>query len=192
MGKEIIINENLIDKVVKYFNPIKGQKRLQARSMMAIAGGYIGASRTRRALKGWRTNQQSDADTDIIYDLPTLRDRSRDSIRNSPLSTGAINTVCTNVVGTGLKLQSQIDREVLALTEDEADAWQSNTEREFRLFTEYKECDIARTLNFAGIQYLVFRSTLESGDVFVLLPMRERQGSPYNLKLQIIEADRVY
>jgi len=190
--ENITLNENLIDKVVKYFNPVKAQKRLQARSMMAIAGGYVGASRSRRALKGWRTNTRSDADTDIIYDLPTLRDRSRDSIRNSPLSTGAINTVCTNVVGTGLKLQSQIDREVLALAEDEADAWQSNTEREFRLFAESKECDITRTLNFAGIQYLVFRSTLESGDTFVMLPMLERQGSPYNLKLQVIEADRVY
>ena len=35
------------------------------------------------------------------------------------------------------------------------------------------------------------RFTLESGDVFVLLPMVARKGSPYKTKIQIIEADRV-
>lgn len=191
IGRETVtIRENLIDRVVRYLDPVKGQRRFQARAMAAIAGGYIGASRSRRALSQW-TTRANDADTDTLLDLPTLRSRSRDLIRNAPLASGAINTVCTNAVGTGLKLQARIDRFALGMDEDEADAWEAATEREWSLFAESQECDAGRTLNFADMQDLVFRSAFESGDVFVLMPHIERPGSPYGLKLQVIEADRV-
>src|SRR3990172_4865184 len=51
--QSVMVKENLIDKVVSYFDPVKGQQRFQARAMAAIAGGYIGASRSRRALSQW-------------------------------------------------------------------------------------------------------------------------------------------
>ncbi|HLE18931.1 MAG TPA: phage portal protein, partial [Syntrophales bacterium] len=184
------IKENVIDRIVRYLDPVKAERRFRARAVLALSGSYIGASRSKRSLSQWRTSW-GDADSDTLYDLPVLRDRSRDLIRNAPLATGAINTVCTNVVGTGLKLQSRIDREALGMDEDEADAWESNTEREFRLWAEAQECDAARTLTFAGVQNLVFRSALESGDVFILMPYIERSGSPYGLKLQAIEGDRI-
>jgi len=187
---QIEIRENMVDRLVGYFSPIMAQRRFHARARMAIAGSYIGASRSKRSLKGWPTRQGS-ADSDTLYDLGTLRGRSRDLIRNTPLATGAINTVATNVVGTGLKLQSRIDRDVLSLTEEKADIWEANTEREWRLFSESQECDVARTLRFPEIQALIFRQTLENGDVFVLLSRFERPGSPYLLRLQTIEADRV-
>ena len=189
-GEKITVRENLFDRLVRYLDPVKAERRFRARAMLALSGSYIGASRSKRSLSQWRTSW-GDADSDTLYDLPVLRDRSRDLIRNAPLATGAINTVCTNVVGTGLKLQSRIDREALGMDEAEADAWESNTEREFRLWAESQECDAARTLTFAGVQNLVFRSALESGDVFILMPYIERSGSPYGLKLQAIEGDRV-
>ncbi|MBI5971035.1 MAG: phage portal protein [Deltaproteobacteria bacterium] len=86
---------------------------------MALSGSCIGASCAKRSLSQWRTSW-GDADSDTLFDLPILRDRSRDLIRNAPLATGAINTVCTNVVGTGLILQSRIDRETLGMDEVEA------------------------------------------------------------------------
>jgi lambda family phage portal protein len=188
--KKIEIKPNLVDKVVTYFNPVRGQKRFQARAMMALSGGYVGASKSRRSLKSWITGG-NDADTDILPDLPTLRERSRDLMRNAPLACGAMSTKVTNVVGTGLKLHARIDNEFLGLTEEEAAAWEANAEREFRLWGNSQECDAERTLNFAGIQSLAFLSTLENGDAFVLLPHIMRKGSPYGLKLQLVEADRV-
>lgn len=189
-GQKVEIKTTLADRVVDYLSPERGQKRLQARTMMALSGAYIGASKSRRALSQWPT-RNGDADTDTLSDIPTLRDRSRDMIRNSPLAGGAINTTCTNAVGTGLKLQARIDREVLGMDEAEQDAWEAAAEREWALFADSQECDSARTLNFYDIQDLVFRSALESGDVFVLMPYIERKGSPYGLKLQVVEADRV-
>lgn len=189
-GRLIEITSSPVDRLVNYFSARRGSARLRNRIFQALSGSYIGAQRGRRSMSQWITTS-ADADADAIYDLPTLRERSRDLIRNAPIATGAIGTALSNVVGTGLKLQSRIDYEYLGLTEEAADEWQNNVEREWRLFSESQECDYARTLNFAGIQSLAFRQALENGDVFVLTPRLARGRTPYNLRLQIIEADRV-
>ena len=183
-------SENLVDRIVKYFDPVRARDRARSRMMMALAGGYVGASRTRRSMISWNP-MGNDPDSDTILDLPTLRARSRDLLRNTPLATGAINTNCSSVVGTGLKLQCRIDRDMVNMTEEQADAWEAGTEREWRLFSESPECDVARTLPFSGLQELAFRSALESGDVFAVLPYILRNGSPYGTKVQLVEADRV-
>ena len=180
-----------LDRVINHFSPAIGQKRLAARMTTAMASGsYIGGSRVRRSMKEWFTGSR-DADGDILPDLKILRERSRYLIRNVPLATGAANTTCTNVIGTGLKLQSRIDRDVLPLSEKEADKWEADAERLFRLWAESQECDLTRTLNFNGLQELAFRSSFENGDVFAGLPYRKRNGVPFDLKVQLIEADRV-
>jgi lambda family phage portal protein len=184
------VKTTLFDKAIGYFDPVRGARRLRARMTLALAGGYAGASKSKRSLKKWSTYGY-DADSVILPDLPTLRERSRDLIRNNPIATGAINTKVTNVVGTGLKLQSRIDRGALNFTDEQADAWEAKTEREWRLFWDSKECDAARTLNGDAITRLVYRQAKENGDVFAVLPRVKRKGVPYDLKLQIVEADRV-
>lgn len=190
--RSVTVSENLIDRVVRYFDPIKAHARLTARLQSgmvgAMLGGYVGTSRSDRALSGWRTAVGS-PDTDILTDLQTLRDRSRWLSRNSPLGGGAINTTVTNVVGGGLKLQARIDRDVLNLSDEQADAWEATTEREFALFA--KHCDAMRVLGFGRMQEVAFRSALESGDVFAVLPYIAKPDSPYGLSVQLIEADRV-
>lgn len=191
--KSIEVEENLVDRAVRYFDPAKAQQRMAARLRMeALSGGssYTGASKSRRSMSEWQTTSNS-ADGDLLGDLPMLRERSRDLVRNAPLATGAINTVVTNVIGTGLSLQSRIDRYALGLTEEQASEWQKNTEREFRMWCESADCDITRTQNFYELQDLAFRSSLESGDVFALLPHLRRQGDAYGLKIQLVEGDRV-
>ncbi len=189
-ARRFSVEENIVDRAIRFIDPARANERARARMAAAVAGGYIGASTSRRPTLSWIA-QKGDADAVILYDLPTLRERSRDLLRNAPLAAGAVNTVVTNVIGTGVKLKSQIDREVLNLSEEQADAWESQAEREWRLWADSQECDIARTLNFAGLQELSFRQTMENGDVFALMPNVIRPGSPYGLKLQLVEGDRV-
>ena len=60
----------------------------------------------------------------------------------APIATSAIRTNRTNVVGIGLQLKSRIDREALGMTQEAADAWQAQAEREFALWSENKRaCD---------------------------------------------------
>jgi lambda family phage portal protein len=188
-GRQLEVKRTPIDRLVSFFSPARGMQRQRARVFEAISGAWTGASTSRRSLKQW-TTASSDADSDTLYDLPKLRERSRDLIRNAPIATGACGTSVVNVVGTGLKLQSRIDAEFLGMTDEQADAWQDKTEREWQLFAESQECDVARTLNFYGIQSLAFRQTFENGDVFCLTPRIKRGKFPYSLKLQLVEADR--
>ena len=184
------IEPNLMDRVVSYVDPVRGARRMRARVAMALVGGYLGAKRDRRATKEWRVTQNS-ADADLLPDLPMLRERSRDLVRNSPIATGAVGTVLMNVVGTGLNLVPRPDSEVLGMSPEEADVWVALVEREFRLWSETIECDLTRTQNFFQMQELIFRGVLESGDIFVLTPMKKSPASPYELRLQVIEADRI-
>jgi len=180
---------NTIDRIVAAVNPAAGVRRLRSRAILAMAGAYHGASKKRKALSEWSPSA-GDADADIIAELPDLRERSRDLERNNPLATGAINTKCTSIVGTGLNLNAQVDRDVLGWDDDFADAWERRTEAEFALFCRY--CDVEDVLPFTpGFQDLSLRSTLINGDVFILTPMVEDKRTPYRLKLQAVEADRV-
>ena len=183
-----VVRDTLIDRMVSYLDPIRGARRRQARMVMALTGGYKGASKKRRALQEFNPTGGS-ADADVTLGLQTLRERSRDLVQNNPIAGGAISTAVNNVVGTGLRLKAQIDRDVLGMTEDEELEFEKLAERGFRVWTG--ECDLERTLSFYEIQDLAFRSTLESGDVFVLLPFLRRTGEAFGLKLQVIEGDRI-
>ncbi len=188
--KRILPSRNLIDRAIGYFDPIRAQRRYAARVAMSYLDGYVGASTTRRSLSGWTTYAR-DADGDILTYQGKLRERSRDLIRNAPVATGAIGLVVSNTVGQGLKLQARIDREFLKIEDSAAEEWESSVEREWALWSESQDCDCARTLQFDGIQELVFRQVLENGDAFILMTRFNRPPSPYLLKLQFIEGDRV-
>jgi len=151
---------------------------------------YAGASRSSKNMRNWYPSS-GDSNRDIVYDLPTLRTRSRDLVRNNALAAGAFNTKITNVIGSGLRLQSRIDRDVLRMTDRQADKLESRIEAEWQLWAGSTACDAARTLTFGGLQELVFRSVLESGECFCLLPFIDRPDSPYSLKIQTVEADRI-
>ncbi|WP_150428862.1 phage portal protein [Dechloromonas sp. CZR5] len=167
--------------------------RTQAMQKMAMAlsgGAYHGASNMRPGLAGW-SPRSGDSDSDTLRDLPTLRARSRDLVRNSPLAGGAINTQVTNVVGTGLAVQPSPNQELLGLSDEEAAAWASHTDQQFKIFAESITCDVTRHQNFYGLQDLAFRSALESGDTFAVLPELKRPDVPYKLAIQLVEADRI-
>lgn len=185
------VHATLMDRLVSYFDPVAGARRLHARAVIgAMSGSHTGASKSRRSLAAWRPGGGS-ANAATLPDLPTLRERSSDLRRNAPLACGALNTVVTKVIGTGLSLKSRVDRAVLRMDEAAAEAWQDKTETEFRMWAEQAyHCDLTGTSNFYTLQGIAEMSCLERGDVFATLPVKRRPGCPYGLKINLIEADR--
>lgn len=157
-----------------------------------LNSGYSqgGASYAKKSVIGWLSGL-GDADDDIVENIETLRSRSRSLYMTSPLATGALKTVRTNVVGSGLALNARIDARFLGLSDEEAQEWEANTEREWRLWAETTACDAERRQNFYQLQSLVCLSALMNGDAFIVLPLTPRAGIPYDLRVGIIEADRV-
>lgn len=179
------------DQIIEYFSPQTAIRRYKARAMIGAyeKGGYNGASKTRAAIGSYNPGS-GDVNDDTISDLPTLRSRSRDLTRNTPIAGGAINTMVTYVVGTGLTMRSAIDGNKLGLSGQEAGLWQDDVNTRFQAWAESPDCDAARGINFYGIQALAFRSMLESGDVGALLSQAERFGRLHPV-VQLIEADRI-
>lgn len=180
----------LADRLVSYLDPVRAVNRQRARAAEAVLGGYTGGRRDRRQTQNWKAGV-GDANADQLRDLATLRARSRDLVRNAPIAGGAINTVCTSVVGTGLSVQPTLDADYLGLDETSAEAWRDSAKREFGLWANSSNCDATRAQNFYGLQDLAFRSALENGDVLALTPTVPRLNWPYQLTVQLIEADRL-
>jgi lambda family phage portal protein len=107
-----------------------------------------------------------------------------------PIANGAIKTMRTNVVGTGLRLKPTIEADLLRLTPEQADTLKIQIEREFALWAESKYCDAAGLHNFYELQQLAFLSWMISGDVFALLPLIPEKHSLYDLRIKLVEADR--
>lgn len=190
-NREVNVGLTAADHLINWWNPEAGQKRFQARFRMAmLSGGYTSADKTRRAnqLGGKR---EMDADSAIIPDLVTLREDSQHLARNNSIACGALKTNITKVVGTGLRVKSKINRKILRLSDEQADAFERAAEREFLLATETREIDAERELPFSLLQGLAFLRVLEDGDLLINLPRFSRPGSPYKTKLQLIEAARI-
>ncbi|MEN6568052.1 MAG: phage portal protein [Veillonellales bacterium] len=184
---------NLLDRAIAYVSPVAALKRERARLQLAFTNsGYSqhGASYTKKSLQGWRDHSSS-PDEDITWNLPTLRNRCRSLYMGVPVATGALKTARTNVIGPGLRLKSSIDANMLQMSDEQADQWESTVEKEWALFADSKECDAARTCDFNQLQRLAFLSALMSGDIFILLPVVKRKNVVYDLKVQLVEADRV-
>lgn len=193
------LRPNWLDRTIGYIAPTWGAERLQARArtaayeaMVGLSGGYgyNGARYDRRGLRDWFVSA-NDADSDTLFDLNILRGRSRDLVRNTPLATGAVETVVSHTVGSGLSLKARPDWQRLGMTEDQADNWVETVQGEFNLWAGSYYCDATRTQNFYGLQELMLRSQLESGDSFALLPILPDRHSPYATTIQVIEADRI-
>jgi lambda family phage portal protein len=111
---------NFLDKAISYVAPKAALARLAARQRLDRASrpnhtpagggwvplngkqqlGYDGARRGGR-MDGWRTSAtSSNAENNLA--LPTLRDRSRDHVRNSGIAKKGRNEFRTKLVGTGI------------------------------------------------------------------------------------------
>ena len=184
---------NVIDHAIAAVSPERALKRAAARRKIEILNsGYsnYGASHSKKSMKGWMYGGGSSRE-DIEENLSTLRQRCRDLYMGVPLATGALKTCRTNVVGSGLKLKSQLDYEVLGIQEEEARNLESLIEREFALWADSPACDLERLDNFYELQQLAFLNWLMSGDVIATLPITKRVNMPYDLRVCLIEADRL-
>lgn len=145
--------------------------------------GYQGAS-TEVGYSGWNPGGGS-PDSDLIPDLPTLRERARDLVRSDPHAAGLVDTWVSNV--SGMRPQSRIDAEELGLTPAQVDAFQRAAEKVWERWGEH--ADVAARLDALELQELALRSYFENGDAF-LLPRPIGTGR-YKTAVQVIEADRV-
>ncbi|MHC1745345.1 MAG: phage portal protein [Syntrophobacteraceae bacterium] len=143
------------------------------------AGAYEAAGSGRR-LASWETS--SGGPNSITLDsLATIRRRARQLIRNNPMAENGVDIWAGNLIGTGIVPRWRMDDEALRKALHEL--WTEWTE-----WTD--EADADGLTDFYGLQYLVARSVVESGEVFVRFRARRPEdGLSVPLQLQVLEAD---
>ncbi len=141
----------------------------RARRYESAASGRIAA--------GWSA-PSAGPNSEIDAARATLRDRSRDLARNSPLAQRALTVLTSALVGEGIRPSvstgdAELDRQLLAL-------WSSLG----------LDIDTDGRTDAYGMQTLATRAWLESGEVFLRRRWRRPDdGLPVPVQIQILESD---
>jgi lambda family phage portal protein len=131
------------------------------------------AAKDWRSNHGWRPGGGS-ANTEVRGAVVEVARRARDAVRNDPYAARIVDLWAGNAVGAGI-------------TTRWPDAAHTDA---FRRWAESTACDAEGMLDFAGIQALVMRSVVESGEVFVRYYVsRPTPANPIGLQLQVLESD---
>ena len=158
----------------------------QATSRRVVASGY-----SNYFVHDWYRAGGSTFE-DINANLQELRVMSRDLFMGgSGLATGALKTLRTNVVGPGLMLHCTPDARTLGITPEQASEWAYGVEKRFSLWAGSTDCDVANQNTFVELQQLAMLAWPMSGDCGVSLPILPRRHSRYDLRIKLIEADRI-
>lgn len=185
---------NLLDRAIATISPEKALKREVAKKRLNMVNsgyGNYGANGTKKSVIGWTHGGGSHRE-DIEDNIDPLRQRSRDLYYGgSNLATGAVKRLRTNTVGVGLHLKASLNEEILKISPEQARELEETIEREFAHWADSTNCDMERLDNFYQLQQLAFLNALLSGDSFALMKTSKRTGSIYDLRIELIEADRV-
>src|SRR5215469_6214051 len=153
--------------------------------------GQYGANLSKNSLLGWLW-RGGDADKDIGLNVQVLRERSRDAFMGIPLAAAAVETLDSNVIGEGLFPAPSVDGEVLGLDEQATADLNRELADKFNWWaTNPRECDYEAKHSFYTLQHVAFQSMLLSGDCPVLFPLKQRPQTMFELKLRVLEADRI-
>lgn len=134
------------------------------------------ATSTKKRSKGW--GAINGGPNVPAQNLPELRNRARDAVRNDGIADSAVDTIVTNVIGTGIKPHFSTSDD--GLNRDLAEI--------FDLWCA--EAHVSGQLDYYGLQALAVRSTVEAGENFGRLRLRApSDGLSVPLQIQLLESE---
>jgi lambda family phage portal protein len=135
--------------------------------------GYAAAQDSRTST--WAASAGS-ATAEVGAAAPTVARRARDAVRNDPYAARIVDLWTGNAVGAGITTRWP--------NKPHADAW--------RRWSDSTACDAEGRLDLYGLQALVMRAVVESGECFVrMLPADITPANPIGLRLQVLESDHL-
>ena len=166
----------LIDKLVGYFSPNAGLKRVQARAALSMARRYYDAARPTDA-DGWRRVGGGGPKTTVQRDLVGLVAHSRDLVRNNAFARRMSDLYTAYHIGSGIQPEWTNPSRKAAW-----DRWANST-----------YCDADDRLNFAGLCALAVETEFAAGEALIQLIVRRRpaqEGLP-PIELRVLEPDHL-
>lgn len=152
-------------------------------SLDFLTRNYEGA-KTGRGIEGW-TALSTDANAEIGIAAIKLRNRARDLVRNNAFASKAVSTLAGNIIGTGIKPRAKSDKS----QNKEKNNKKEKVEKLWKTFV--KECDADGRTDFYGLQTLIVRSIIESGEVLVVIKHTTKEDHTIPLSLNVMESDHL-
>ncbi|MBF0141091.1 MAG: phage portal protein [Magnetococcales bacterium] len=149
-----------------------------ASKIPSLRMGYEAAG-TGRRLGNWQPGNDS-VNALLFQDADLIRARSRDLVRRNAWASNAIDSLQSNIVGTGIKPRPTVNDE--QLRDQIVTAWNRWTH----------EADAHGMLDFYGLQSLAVRAMVEGGEVLVRLRNRlPSDGLSVPLQIQLLEPEHL-
>lgn len=164
-----------LDRLTAPVAPVWTLRRQRARvASELLARHYEAAAPGRRTQNWYRLNTDSNAAQGA--NLAYVRATARDLVRNNPYAASALQTIVDHTVGVGIVAKPAV------ATPRASDLWKA--------WANTTACDADGRCDFVGLQKLVWRGVVETGEVLVRRrPRRIEDGLPIPLQLQVLEAD---
>lgn len=179
--------ERTVDRFYSLFSPQKAIKRRHFRRMerdveyrdAVEVGLKLRGYRAARSLPNqtpWRSSHflGRSADAEVLFDLPILRNRSRELNRDDPIASGLTHEFVRKIVGPGLRAQSRTGNA------------KKNARIELAFDALSENLSPADGLPYGALQQMRTHKLLEDGDLFVKVSIIDGV-----LVSETIEADRV-
>jgi lambda family phage portal protein len=148
-----------------------------------------GASLRKNAFKHtWDWLNTPKEDINDNHDILTAR--SRQAFMAGGYGRGAVIMIVESAIGTGLRLKSNINNDILKLTEKERNRIQNEIEYIFNWWSDSTECDIEQLQRFDKLQFQMLMTKLIDGEGFVLFQYRKREKEIFETKLKFIDSAR--
>jgi len=171
---------NVIDRVVEFVSPEAALRRevarVKLRTMTQGSRKYDGAARGRH-YSDWHSPNLS-VNQEVLTALNTLRDRSRDLGRNNSYAINAVRAIANNTVGTGIIPTPQGIRKNQAV----------RLKAVWKEWAEKTVCDYDDMNTLYGLQWLVMKTVIESGECLVR-KVRGTSKDNLPLRLQVLDGD---
>lgn len=169
---------NFVDKAISVFSPTAGLKRMQARAALDVSKRYYdGATRGRRGAS--IRHRLGDANQTSLHTIQGLRAASHDLVRNNVYARRGVEAIVSNTIGKGVVPQFMRGRDV-----------DSRLQSLSKSFLETTDCDADGRHNLFGLQALIARTVVESGECLIRRRFRrDSDGLPVAMQYQVIEPD---
>lgn len=164
-----------LDRTIAFLDPQRGLKRAKARAASDLLQRHYEAAATGRRTQGWQRST-GDANALVGPALSRVRAVARDLVRNNAHAASAVRTIADQVIGWGIVAKPKV------ANKRAQEAWKA--------WAETTACDADGRNDLYGLQKLVVRTVVESGECLVRRRIRlPSDGFPIPLQLQILEPD---
>jgi lambda family phage portal protein len=164
----------LLDRIISYFSPSAGAKRLFAREQSKLLATRAYDAAQSFSASPIKRNSRS-ANQENVNAIAPIRENARDLLRNAPFASKGLSTIVNGVVGWGIEPQiSHPDKNKQTQVENLWKEWSQGL------------CSIDGKTDFAGLQSQVMTAVVADGESIVREVILDN-----SVRLQVLEADYI-